>query len=332
MILPPHFSARSLALQPALFAAPMAGLTHSAFRRLLSDWGGTGALFTEMLSARQILQENLETSPALKRRAQEGLVIYQLMVEEVQNLERIIERLATVHPGGLDLNLACHAPAIRQRRAGSGLYADGERLAGILAAMRRAWPGFLSVKIRLGSERPEWEGIFQDRLKLFEDSGVDAIFLHPRFFEDKFKRRARTELYDWAASLTKLPLVANGDITGPESLRASAGHYQRVQGFMVGRQMAVQPWVFAQWSGHPFPEPAEIWRRLFEYILEDFAPAIAISRIKIFTKYFARNFRWGHSFYTAVHNAPTLDEVWEKATAFLDDAPERLSPPSLLGL
>ena len=34
---------------PALFLAPMAGVTNSAFRRLLADFGGYGALFTEML-------------------------------------------------------------------------------------------------------------------------------------------------------------------------------------------------------------------------------------------------------------------------------------------
>lgn len=52
---------------PPLLCAPMAGLTHSAFRRLLSDFGGYGALFTEMLSARAVLVEDLHHSPFTKK-------------------------------------------------------------------------------------------------------------------------------------------------------------------------------------------------------------------------------------------------------------------------
>jgi tRNA-dihydrouridine synthase len=46
------------------------------------------------------------------------------------------------------------------------------------------------------------EDRFVERLRAIEDAGIDAITLHVRFFEDKFKRRARHELFQWATSLT----------------------------------------------------------------------------------------------------------------------------------
>ena len=67
-------------IAPALFLAPMAGVTNSAFRRLLADFGGYGALFTEMLSASAFLQDKTDESPFTKRRACEGQVIYQLRI------------------------------------------------------------------------------------------------------------------------------------------------------------------------------------------------------------------------------------------------------------
>ncbi|HBA83657.1 MAG TPA: hypothetical protein DCZ95_06135 [Verrucomicrobia bacterium] len=325
---------RNLTFSPALFAAPLAGITHSPFRRLLADFGGYGALFTEMLSARQILREDLVQSPSLKRRPQEGKVIYQLMMEDAEKLDQIVERLAYCAPDGIDINLACHAPNIRTRQAGSGLYENRESLAEVLALVRRTWNGLFTVKIRLGSERPGWQNRFAERLKLFEDSGVDAIFFHPRFFEDKFRKRARYELFDWAASLTNLPIVANGDMSGPETIEQNHKSLKNVHGYMAGRMMAVQPWFFAAWhKKQPLVlDYAEIWQRLFDYILEDFPPEKAISRIKIFTKYYARNFRFGHYFYTKVYNAPTLEDVREKATAFLSTQPEVMPEPSVQGL
>lgn len=60
---------RGLAIDPPLVLAPMAGVTHSAFRRMLLDYGGIGLLSTEMLGARRVPQENPGVSPYLIRTA-----------------------------------------------------------------------------------------------------------------------------------------------------------------------------------------------------------------------------------------------------------------------
>ena len=72
---------------PALFLAPMAGVTNSAFRRLLSDFGGYGALFTEMVSASAFLREKPDQSPFTKRREQEGALVYQFRISGEEDLE-----------------------------------------------------------------------------------------------------------------------------------------------------------------------------------------------------------------------------------------------------
>ena len=78
---------------PARFCAPLAGYTHSAFRRLLAEFGGCGAVWTEMLAARQILREDPHGSPWLRRRPQEGFTVFQLMVRATDPLDRILARL-----------------------------------------------------------------------------------------------------------------------------------------------------------------------------------------------------------------------------------------------
>jgi tRNA-dihydrouridine synthase B len=319
---------RGIPFRPARFCAPLAGITHSAFRRLVSGFGGCGAFWTEMLAARQILTEDLRRSSYLRRSPGETRLIYQLMIREGDPIEQIIGRLSEIEPDGLDINLACHAPMIRKLDAGSRLFENLPVLAETLRTVRRCWPGLLTVKIRLGRDTPEWQARFAERMRLFEETGVDAVILHPRFFEDKFKRRARHELLAWAASLTRLPLIANGDITGPENLYL----FKPAVALMIGRMAAAQPWIFAAWEKPLTVDYGAVWRTLYDYIGEDFPPEVAISRIKVFTKYYARNFQFGHSFYIAVQNGPTLDAVRERAEAFFASAPAMDPSPGLMGI
>jgi len=306
---------------PARFCAPLAGYTHSAFRRLLAELGGCGAVWTEMLATRQILSENFDTSPWLRRRPQGGCTVFQLMVGAGDPLERVLHRLAAQGVDAVDLNLACNARSVRACSAGSALFKNAETLRAVAAEARRHWPGILTVKIRLGSRSPDWEQRFAERLRLLEDAGVDAVTLHPRFFEEKFGRRARMELIPWAASLTRLPLIANGDLGSPEQVRSQADHLRPACAVMLGRMAVTRPWIFAAWDGPVSVDLAAIWRKMFHYIAEDFPPPTAIRRIQMFTKYFAANFAFGHQFNVEVSKAPSLEEVLRRADDFFSRAP-----------
>jgi hypothetical protein len=68
------------------------------------------------------------------------------------------------------------------------------------------------------------------------------------------------------------------------------------------------------------------------YLLDDFPPARALLRLKHFTAYFARNFRFGHTLFGAVQSAPTLAEAEARAEAFLAATPELAGEPNLSGL
>ena len=55
---PQAIQIRNLLIDPPLLLAPMAGLTHSALRRIMIGFGGVGLLSTEMLSAKRLPTEN----------------------------------------------------------------------------------------------------------------------------------------------------------------------------------------------------------------------------------------------------------------------------------
>jgi tRNA-dihydrouridine synthase len=324
---------RGVTFEPALFCAPLAGITHSAFRRLLADFGGYGALFTEMLAAKMVLHENPTTSPWLKRRPQEGKVIYQLLVTDTVRLPEIIDRLAPLKPDGLDLNGACSAYNVRRQGGGSDLFDDLDRLRDIIRVMRRHFAGPLTVKIRLGAQRPDWREHLRERLRLMEDEGVDALTIHTRFEEESLNRPARPALYGELASETRLPFIANGDITGAGFVRDRMAQFSAASGLMVGRMAAAQPWVFARWHDSALAvDPAEVWHRLCDYINEDFPPQKALVRIKILAPYFARNFVFGHTLFSALQSAPDLPTALSRADRFLSSAPEVFKDITLAGI
>jgi len=321
-----------LTLPSRLACAPLAEVTHSAFRRLVAELGGCGLQFTEMLSGRALLAEDLRTSPYSKRRPVERVLFYQLMLRPGDPIERIVERLAEIDPDGIDVNLACDAPGIRALGAGSALFDDAAALGVVLREVRRAWGGPFTVKIRLGHGAPDCEAHLAERLRVIEDAGVDGITLHARFFEDKRRRPARHDRLAWATTRTQLPIIANGDILGARTVDARPAAFDAVAGVMIGRLAIAQPWVFASWDRPVEVDPAAVWLRLHDYVAEDFEPEVAVKRMRLFTKYFAKNYVFGHGFHAAVCTAPTMEAARTVATAFFDTQPARHAEASVLGL
>jgi len=323
----PHaVSGQSLDTTSALFLAPMAGVTHSAFRRLLADFGGYGALFTEMLSASAFLHESLESSPFSKRRDCEGAVIYQFRTSGEENLEAVIEKMAGLQFAAIDLNLGCPAPKIQGKGSGAALFRDFDRLKGVLVRIRKCYQGPLTVKVRLGDDPENWRAPFLERLRLFEDSGVQAITVHPRFSGEKLKRRARWTEFPWVVAQTSIPVIGNGDICCPRDVETHRALFEPLAGLMLGRIVAVKPWIFRDFAGLPGLEidHAEIWDRLYRYTLEDMPADRAYGRMKEFSYYFAKNFFFGHEMFKRIQGARNVVEVREAALGFMEAKP-RLS-------
>ena len=323
---------RGTTFRPARFCAPMAGFTHSAFRRVVAEFGGCGAFWTEMLSARYVLSEDLRRSTWLRRNPAEPRLVYQLLLNSDDRIDTIVGRLSELGPDGLDVNLACDAPNVRRCRAGSRLFDDVERLAAVLAGVRRHWSGLLTAKIRLGRDAVGWEERLEERLRVIADCGVDAVIVHPRFFDDRFRRRARHERLAWVAGLTRLPIIANGDLANADCVARLGSALGPARAIMLGRSAIVQPWVFAAWKQPVAVDYAAVWRRVVDAIREDFEPRCVLGRVRMFSEYYARNFTYGHTFYASLQGAETIDGLCARAEVFFARYPDVVSEPHLMGL
>jgi tRNA-dihydrouridine synthase B len=311
-------------IAPALFLAPMAGITNSAFRRLLADFGGYGALTTEMLSVSAFLHENPAQSAFSKRRDCEGLVIYQLRASGEEDLEAAFAKLEIQNPAAIDLNLGCPAPEIQKQASGAALFRDFKRLKQVLKRIRACYRGTLTVKCRLGDDPKHWREPFLERLKLFEDSDVHAVTVHPRFSKEKLKRRARWHEFPWITTRTRLPIIGNGDVGSSRDIQENQAYFNPLAGLMLGRIVAQKPWIFREFAGHPSLgiDHAEIWDRLYRYTLADLSPERALGHMKEFTAYFSNNFFFGHELFRGCQKARNILEIRDAAMLFLESNPE----------
>ncbi|HCC53781.1 MAG TPA: dihydrouridine synthase [Desulfobulbaceae bacterium] len=315
-------SLRGLEISPPLFLAPMAGLTHSALRRLILELGGIGLLSTEMLSAARLPSENPRLSPYLVRHAQETPLSYQLLVSREAEIAPAITKLHALGAEAIDLNLGCPAPTVRRMGAGSSLMEEPAMVRALVATARRQTDLPLTAKIRLG------ETLDEDRLRDFclmlEGEGIDLLSVHARLRGESFVRKPHWPWVGKVKGWLKIPVIANGGIFSLEDAKnclAQSG----ADGLMLGRAAAVRPWLFAELAHSLYGVGSEVgavnrpatYLRFIELLEESFLPERRLGRLKEFSHYFAKNYPFGHHLASAVQSSASLNEAREKALVFL---------------
>jgi len=315
---------RNIQLSTPLFLAPMAGVTHSALRRLIMQYGGVGLLATEMLSAKRLPIENPDQSPFLIRTAIEKPLSYQLLVTGEADVEPAVAALHRLGADAVDLNLGCPAPKVRKKGGGLALVSRPETVRAILRAARRATELPLSAKIRLGESTDI--GPVRDFCILLEEEGVDLIAVHARLKGESFARKPRWSLLAGIREALTIPMIANGGIFSVADARKCLD-LSGADGLMIGRGAARTPWLFAEIAREvygadlPLREINRVWA-YGEFVrgLLRFPPERRLGRLKEFTHYFAQNYSFGHHLAMAVQRSQSMAQAWEEAVAFFQRA------------
>jgi tRNA-dihydrouridine synthase B len=318
---PQALQIRNLLIDPPLLLAPMAGLTHSALRRIMIGFGGVGLLSTEMLSARRLPTENPHVSPYLIRTERESPLSYQLLTSTDKEIGRAIDALHAFKADAVDLNMGCPSTAVGKFGAGVMLMEQPDEARRIVAKARRRTALPLSVKIRLGSDADS--GKLKTFCSMLEGEGVDMLTVHARFKHEPFARNPRWAYIAEIKECIKVPVIANGGIFSVEDaercLRVSGA-----DGLMLGRGAVIRPWLFAEIArsvfGSDIPEPAvslpAVYAAFIEALNADYRPIYHLGRLKAFTHYFARNYKFGHSLACRVQSSSSINEARERAGTF----------------
>ena len=233
-------------LENRLVMAPMAGITNLAFRRIVKRFG-PGLVTTEMVSAAGLVRgrrgpgRRNRTFDYLATHPDEKPLSVQVFGTDPDIMARAAEMVVDAGADIVDINMGCPARKVVRNGAGGALLRDRRRAAEIVSAVRRAIPVPLTVKMRSGwSPR---DPLALDIALAAQDSGADAVTLHPRFVKQGFSGRADWGLIARFKEHLRIPLIGNGDVLRPAlalEMRAVTG----CDGVMIGRGAIGNPWIF----------------------------------------------------------------------------------------
>jgi tRNA-dihydrouridine synthase B len=307
--------------------APMAGMTDTAFRRLVKRHGGCGLVVTEMVSAEGLVRGIDRTLEYAEYTEEERPVSIQIFGGDPDKMAAAAQIVEDMGADIVDVNMGCPVPKIAKHQAGCSLMREPEHAAGVIAAMAKAVKIPVTVKMRAGWNDGERNA--PTLAKMAEDAGAAAIAVHGRTAAQSYSGSADWELVARIAGDLTIPVFGSGDCVEPEQIveRLASG----VDGVLVGRGVLRNPWILAQAAdlagGSPL-RPITLEDRgqfLLDYIdllmtervrdSEDFRPHSharwVINKIRALGSWYTRGLEGGSHFRTAVNSAGSLTQLRE---------------------
>lgn len=237
-----------------LMLAPMQGITNRALRALYIERVRPEVVFTEFMRIARDSRQVLTASDRAEAAAGCSVpLVVQLIGPASDNLVAAARAAQEQGARHLNLNMGCPFGRLSSSLSGGGMLKAPEVLPKLLRDLRRAVSGSFSVKLRAGFSDPRQ--VFE-LLPLFEDVGVDFLILHPRTVAQKYQGAADHRLTAELVQATRLPVIANGDITS-----AATGHKvldeTGAAGLMLGRGAIADPWLFERLRGRAAAQPTQ---------------------------------------------------------------------------
>ena len=223
--------------------APMAGMTDTAFRRLVKRRGGCGLVVTEMVSSEGLVRGIDRTLEYAEYTEEERPVSIQIFGGDPAKMADAAQIVEGMGADIVDINMGCPVPKIAKHNAGCSLMREPEHAQAVVAAMAKAVKIPVTVKMRAG-----WDANAINAPELarrMEDAGAAALAVHGRTAAQSYSGSSDWDLIGRVAAGVGIPVFGSGDCVEPSQLvdRMRAGG---VAGVLVGRGALRNPWIFEQ--------------------------------------------------------------------------------------
>jgi tRNA-dihydrouridine synthase B len=309
-------------LDSPLAVAPMAGMTDTAFRRLVKRHGGCGLVVTEMVSAEGLVRgidRTLEYAEYTQEERPISIQIFGGDPDKMAEAARIVEGMGA---DIVDVNMGCPVPKIAKHNAGCSLMREPEHAAAVIGRMASAVKIPVTVKMRAGWNDDERNA--PALAKMVQEAGAAAVAVHGRTAAQSYSGSADWDLVAEIAGDLSIPVFGSGDCVEPEQIvrRLASG----VKGVLVGRGVLRNPWILAQATDLLAGRPArsvtleDRGRFLFDYIdllvneRVDEARVMThdrwvVNKLRALGSWYTKGLENGSHLRTAINRAESLGEL-----------------------
>ena len=345
--------------------APMAGMTDTAFRRLVKRHGGCGLVVSEMVSSEGLVRgidRTLEYAEFTEEERPVSIQIFGGDPAKMAAAAQVVERMGA---DIVDVNMGCPVPKIAKHNAGCSLMREPEHAASVISAMAKAVKIPVTVKMRAG-----WNDRTRNALDLarrVEDSGAAAVTIHGRTAEQSYSGFADWDLVAQVAAALSIPVLGSGDLIEPEQIIAKlspgapvTAMASGISGVLVGRGVLRNPWILAQaadLAAGRAPRPVSMETRgrfLLDYIellldercgeadgFRHVAPSLpgaaapaakgrerwVINKVRALAAWYSKGFDNGSHFRTRVNSCQSIAELRDIVAEFFTDRVDSAADP-----
>ena len=174
--------------------APMAGMTDTAFRRLVKRIGGCGLVVTEMVSSEGLVRgidRTLEYAEYTEAERPVSIQIFGGEPTKMASAAQIVERMGA---DIVDVNMGCPVPKIAKHNAGCSLMRNPSHAATVVRSMSKAVSIPVTVKMRAGWDDDTINAPTMARM--MEEAGAAAVAVHGRTAKQSYKGSSDWSLID----------------------------------------------------------------------------------------------------------------------------------------
>lgn len=222
------------------YLAPLEGLTGYIFRNALDAYfPGADRYFTPFIvpdqkhalrkkELRDILQEN--------NRVKE--LVPQILTSDPVRFVETAKALAEYGYEEVNLNLGCPSGTVVAGGRGAGMLADADKLDRFLDQIFQETDLRISVKTRIGIERPE-EGY--TLMKIYNQYPISEVIIHPRTRKEYYKGEPHLDVFGELLAMSQHPVCYNGNLFTVRDYEQFRARFPQVERVMIGRGVLADP-------------------------------------------------------------------------------------------
>lgn len=315
----------TISLKNEMILAPMAGVSNLPFRLLNREFG-VGLTFTEMISANGLVRGMQKSMHYLNAHSDDRPLGVQIFGADPSILAEAAKIITDLGADLLDVNMGCPVKKVVKTGAGAALMKDPQRIAAIVRAVRKATFLPLTVKMRAGW-RTNCINVLEVA-KIAEDSGADAVVVHPRTADQAFSGTADWSLIEKVKGRLGIPVIGNGDIKkGADAVRMM--QTTGCDAVMVGRGCLGNPWIFDQIQAHLLgltdpspPSPVQREQMIRRHLALELAAVGEKAGMKMFRKHllwYTKGLKGGASFRQRITTVEEKTILFDELHKFFEE-------------
>ena len=222
------------------YAAPLEGITGYIYRNAHHKFfQGVDKYFTPFVTPKPKKGLNTREKNDIAPEHNENIsVVPQILTNKAEDFIKVAGMMEELGYKEVNLNLGCPSGTVVSKKKGSGFLSDLEGMERFFDEVFSKVNINVSVKTRLGMERPEE---VRELMALYNQFPISEVILHARVREDYYKKSVNHEAFGEALSLSEHPVCYNGDLFQAHDIEHLTEKFPTVKAVMLGRGMIANP-------------------------------------------------------------------------------------------